>query len=167
MASNFADALYREVAFLTTIGDGLPALLVRDGGRFDNIQAYWTRTPPRQRAAYLVRDQIHKYKSSFGRSRYQYDWRLRITWSTSEPTLEQDQQDLDLALNDMETRINGPAQDKTHGGRFLAVAATVGDGPGLGGHPVVIRFDLVEQTVAVQSFLRAEIVYKAFDEFTN
>ncbi len=60
MAGTFitsADACDREAAWLSlpgTVADGLPSLLVMDGGPWDVIQAYQPRTPAVRKAQVFV-----------------------------------------------------------------------------------------------------------------
>ena len=48
-----ADAVAREVSWLTAV-DTLPSLLTANGGPWDNVQAYWARTPATQQTTIYV-----------------------------------------------------------------------------------------------------------------
>lgn len=120
-----ADAVTRETAWLQTSGDGLPALLATAGGPFDNVQAYFPRTPPmEQRSLFVMRQRINQPRVANVRLRSQYPFLLRIWWPllSADGSAEEEQQALDNAIELVLERVSGPEFDKTHGGRFLSVA---------------------------------------------
>lgn len=156
------DAVDREVAWLTTSGDGLPGLLTDAGGPFDAIQAYWPRTPAtRQKSIYVLRRRIHDERVANIRRRPTYQFLLRIVWpiSTSTGAAEREQCALDAAVELLLQRIDGPMLDKTHGGRFLSVAES----------PAYVDVDFIdpEQTISQSASLRAEVAYSADDFEVN
>ena len=126
-----ADACDREAAWLSTPGtadDGLPSLLVADGGPWEVIQAYYPRTPAiRKSQCYVIRTGIHVERFGFNRTIMGYDFALKLRWplSSGRGSAEDDQRAFDVAVNSLLLRIRGipigrpiPA-DKTHGGAFL------------------------------------------------
>jgi hypothetical protein len=153
-----ADAVDRETAWLCTSGDGLPDLLADMGGPWDNIQAYWARTPAtRQRSVYVLRRAIRDERTANIRRMPTYAFLLKIVWpiSTSSGAAEKEQRALDAAINLLLTRIDGPMLDKTHGNRFLSVA----ENP----RYVDVNYIDPEQTLSQVAALRAEITYSADD----
>lgn len=152
------DAVDREVAWLTASGDGLPGLLADVGGPWDNIQAYWPRTPAtRQKSVYVQRRTIHDERTANIRRVPTYAFVLKIVWpiSTSTGSAEKEQRALDAAIDLLLQRIDGPLLDKTHGGRFLSVA----ENP----RYVDVEFIDPEQTISQVAALRAEVSYSADD----
>lgn len=153
-----ADAVDREVAWLTTSGDGLPDLLANVGGPFDNIQAYWARTPAtRQKSVYVLRRRIHDERVANVRRRPTYSFVLKIVWpiSTASGSAEKEQRALDAAIGLLLKRIDGPQFDKTHGQRFLSVA----ENPNY----VDVEYIDPEQTISQVATLRVEVTYSADD----
>lgn len=153
-----ADAVDREVAWLTTSGDGLPDLLASVGGPFDAIQAYWPRTPAaRQKSVYVLRRSFRDQRTANVRRMPTYDFLLRIVWplSTASGSAEKEQRALDAAVDLLLQRIDGPQFDKTHGQRFLSVA----ENP----RYVDVTFIDPEQTIGQIAALRAEVAYSADD----
>lgn len=128
-----ADACDREAAWLTTTGDGLPALLVSAGGPWDLIQAYEPRTPAqRKNQIWVIRSEFDISILANQRSQptYAFDLRLHWTLSSGAGSAETDQRAFDAAINALVTRILGqpptgnPPMDKTHNGAFQSVAET-------------------------------------------
>ena len=120
-----ADAVDREVAWLTTSGDGLPALLSTAGGPFTNIQAYWPRTPGRRNTnLYVLRKGIHQKRFANVRTMATHHFSLKIVWplQSGQGKAENDQRALDAAIDLVLQRIAGFPGDKSHGGRFRSVA---------------------------------------------
>jgi hypothetical protein len=153
-----ADAVDREVAWLTTSGDGLPDLLADVGGPWDNIQAYWPRTPAtRQKSIYVMRRGFRDERTANVRRMPTYQFALKIVWplSSGSGSAETEQRALDAAIDLLLQRIDGPMLDKTHGGRFLSVA----ENP----RYVDVTFVDPEQTIAATASLRAEVAYSADD----
>ncbi|MFF3151806.1 hypothetical protein [Streptomyces sp. NPDC057910] len=152
-----ADAVDREVAWLTSSGDGLPALLVAAGGPWGNVQAYQPRTPgKRSTNIFVLRRQIHEKRFANVRRMPTYEFVLKLIWplSSGQGIAEADQRAFDAAVDLVLTRIGGLVGDKSHGGRFLSVA----ENP----EYVNVRFTDPEQTLSVAEF-RAEITYHADD----
>ena len=156
-----ADAVSREVSWLTASGDGLPALLTQDGGPWDNIQGYWARTPAtQQNTIYVLRSGLSDERAANIRIRTTYEFTLKLVWpirQTSSPLAEGEQQNLDDAVDLLLQRIRGPVGDKTHGGAFLSV----GEVPRLPG--VHVTFDDPEVTIDAVKALRATVSYAADD----
>jgi hypothetical protein len=153
-----ADAVDREVAWLTTSGDGLPDLLANVGGPWDNIQAYWARTPAtRQKSVYVLRRTIRDQRTANIRRMPTHAFLLKIVWpiSTASGSAEKEQRALDDAIDLLLKRIDGPMLDKTHGGRFLSVAE----------NPRYVDVDYTdpEQSLSQVGALRVEITYSADD----
>jgi len=127
-----ANAVDREAAWLTTAGDGLPALKTSAGGPFDVIQAYIPRSPAlRKKGLYVTRGQLADQRFSQQRRMATHSLRLVIQWpiSSGAGSAETEQRALDAAIDLVLQRIVGPVMDKTHGGRFLAVAEAPNHGP--------------------------------------
>lgn len=126
--AGIADAVDREVGYLTTTGDGLPALLTTAGGRWDTVQAYETRTPRAGRkSVYVTRSNTRLVRMTTQRVWPVYEFLLHLHWplnTSAVGSLETEQRNFDLAVTDLLTRILGPVGDKTHGGAFLAVTDT-------------------------------------------
>lgn len=165
-----ADALDREVAFLSLSGDGLPALSSTVGGPWNVIQAYWPRTPAtRQTGIYLMRTSLHDRRFSAERRIDSYLFRGKLWWpvgatSTGTGLWEQEQRALDAAVDLLVTRIRGFLFDHTHTttlGSFLSVAEAPAPGD------VTVTFTDPEATGSTISALRADITYAADDrDFT-
>lgn len=165
-----ADALAREVAWLSTSGDGLPALLAAAGGPWNVVQAYWTRTPPtRQTALYLVRTTLRDYRFSAERRIDSYAFRAKLWWpigATASGTdlWEAEQAALDAAVDVVLTRIRGFLFDHTHAtaaGSFLSVAEAPEPGA------ITVSFTDPEASASAVNALRADITYSADDrDFT-
>lgn len=153
-----SDAVDRETAWLTTSGDGLPALLTQNGGPWGSIQAYQPRTPGRRNTYVVVlRRQIHDKRFANVRRMPSYEFVLKLTWplTSGQGRAEDDQRAFDAAVDLLLTRIDGFVGDKTHGGRFRSVA----ENPAY----VTVKFDDPEQSMTPQSEFRAEITYMADD----
>ncbi|SHL75779.1 hypothetical protein [Streptomyces yunnanensis] len=153
-----ADAVDREVAWLTTAGDGLPALLTGAGGPWGSIQAYQPRTPGRRNTYVIVlRRQIHETRFANVRRMPKYEFLLKLVWplTSGQGRAEDDQRAFDAAVDKLLTRIGGFAGDKSHGGRFRSVA----EDPAY----VTVRFDDPEHTVPPEAEFRAEVTYFADD----
>ena len=123
-----ADAVARETAWLTSSNDGLPALLTANGGPWDVIQAYLSRTPATQKTQiYVLRRRLATVRFAQQRRMPSYSFHLQCVWplgatTTGTPLFETEQANLDQALALLVQRIEGFVGDKTHGGRFLSVA---------------------------------------------
>lgn len=159
-----ADAVAREVAFLTNTGDGLPALQTSNGGPWDVVQAYWPRTPAtRQTGVYLLRSAITGVRWANQRRIETFEFRGRLWWpigasTTSIGIWETEQAAFDAAIALLTQRIYAYLGDHTHGGRFLSVAEAPEPGR------VSVRFDDPETGMAqTASTLTATITYSADD----
>ncbi|MEV8480370.1 hypothetical protein [Streptomyces sp. NPDC051173] len=153
-----ADAVDREVAWLTTSGDGLPALLASAGGPWGNVQAYQPRTPGRRGTnLFVLRRQIHEKRFANVRRMPTYEFVLKLIWplTSGQGIAEDDQRAFDVAVDKVLTRIGGFTGDKSHGGRFRSVA----ENP----EYVIVRFTDPEQTMPPEAEFRAEITYFADD----
>lgn len=123
-----ADAVARETAWLTTTGDGLPALLSANGGPWDVIQAYMPRTPQtRKTQIYVMRRKVTTARFTQQRRIATYVFHLSLIWptgatTTGTPLLEDEQAALDAAVDLLRQRVEGFVGDKSHGGRFMSVA---------------------------------------------
>lgn len=167
-----ANAVDREVAWLSTSGDGLPNLLAEAGGRFDLVNPYWNRTPPqRKRIIWVNRARFRIEREAHVRKMITYHFELEVWWPLAVQTgsAEEEQRTFDLALNDLAMRISGFGYDgtrnadKTHGGRFLSVGETLYGGS-------VIDFDTPPslQTLPVGVGFKSIVTYPADDfEFNN
>lgn len=160
VATLTADAVTREVAWLTTWGDnGLPALLTADGGPWDVVQAYYPRTPYEERTSiYVLRRQTQQRRLATQRIKQLYPFRLICWWPLRDVSgsAEVEQQNFDTALDLLLQRILGPLQDKTHGGRFLVT----GEAERL----VDITYTDPERTIPQMGGLRAEVTYTAWEQ---
>lgn len=164
-----ADAVVREVAFLTSTGDGLPALLTDDGGPWDVVAAYWPRTPAiRQTSLYLLRNTLTGTRLSNQRRIETHEFQGKLRWPIGATTVaatiaESEQAAFDSAISLLMKRIYGYVGDHTHGGRFLSVAEAPDPGR------VTVRFDDPSQmaTQGPSALLSATITYTADDrDFT-
>lgn len=159
------DAVQREADWLATFGDGLPALLAVNGGPWDIIQAYWRRTPPSEKTGiYVLRTAFSDERVANIRIRDTYDFSLKLIWpvrAVAEGLAEQEQQNLDDAVDLLIQRIRGPLGDKTHGGRFLSA----GEVPRMPG--VHVQFEDPEITIPQLKSLRATVSYPADDFEVN
>lgn len=160
-----ADAVSREAGYLASYGDGLPALLTANGGPWDVIQGYWTRTPATQKTTiYVLRSTLSDDRVANIRIRPTYEFTLKLVWpvrQTATQMLETEQQALDNAVDLLIQRIRGPVGDKTHGGRFLSVGEVPRE-PG-----VHVAFADPEQTMGAAKELRASVTYYADDYEVN
>lgn len=162
----FSDALDREAAWLSSSGDGLPALLKGDGGPFDHIQARMPRSPAtRKRAIYVCRApgqsaRLRRFAapSSILTTRFH----LKLWWpmSNGSGSAESEQVAFEQAIDHLLTRIEGPLMDKTHGGRFLSVAES----------PEYIDIDIDDPASSIKASLpfTGRITYSGDDpDFAN
>lgn len=172
-----ADACDRETAWLTLPGtavDGLPSLLVVDGGPWDVIQAYTPRTPAQRKAqVWVTRTDFRVERFGHVRSIFGYDFLLKLWWPLSSGTgsAEADQRAFDVAIHLLCMRIRGvgPNQpggsDKTHGGAFLQVAEGSDVTRTMPG--VHVHMDDAEQTITSGVWFRATVQYAADDRDFN
>ncbi|MFD0405618.1 hypothetical protein [Kitasatospora sp. NPDC127116] len=153
-----ADAVDREVAWLTSYGDGLPALLTANGGQWQTVQAYMPRTPGRRGSnIYVLRRSIREERFANVRRMPTYEFLLRLVWplSSGSGNSEADQRAFDAAVDDVLTRIGGFPGDKSHGGRFRSVAESP--------RWIDVRFADPAITVPSEVEFHAEITYSADD----
>jgi hypothetical protein len=151
-------AVAREAAWLTTSGDGLPALLATAGGPFDVVQGYQPRTPPESdRCLFLTRSALNQHRFGDIRKMTTFRFRLWAWWPVLDVggDLEREQQALDTAIELVLQRIGGLLLDKTHGGRFLSAAENPAE--------VEVQFHDAAQTVPISAALVAEISYSVDD----
>jgi hypothetical protein len=164
VATLTADAVDREAAWLNTTGDGLPALQKSAGGPWDNVQAYYTRTPyGEQRTIYVLRNRIQQRRFAAQRIMHTHPFRLILWWPLLDQagSAEADARAFDVAIDVLLQRILGPLGDKTHGGRFLSVgenAASQG--------AVDVEMLEPEQTIPLGGF-SAHVTYSADDREIN
>ena len=157
-----ADPVTREVAWLRSSGDGLPALLKSAGGPWDAVQGYWPRTPEQRLSAiYVLRPALVDARWANQRKLTTYDFRLKLLWPVGSTTTaaqlwETEQQNLDIAVDLLITRIRGQLGDHTHGGRFLSVAEAPEHAR------ITAHFEDPERVTA--TMLRAEMSYAADDQ---
>lgn len=172
-----ADACDREAAWLSLPGtalDGLPSLLVADGGPWDVIQAYVPRTPGNRKAqVWVTRSDMMLERFGNVRSIFGYEFVLKLRWPLSSQTgnAESDQRAFDAAIQGLAMRIRGvgPNQpggaDKTHGGAFLQAAeGSPVTGTAAGVH---VHFDDPEQTMVEGIDFRATVTYSVDDRDFN
>lgn len=154
----------RETAWLTT-ADALPALLTADGGPWDNIQAFWTRTPATQQTTiYVMSLNLDDERTSSQRIMPHYQITLEWHWpirQTSSPVAEGEQQAMKNASDLLIQRVRGPLGDKTHGGRFLSA----GEAPRFPGPHWSMEPPWV--TIPQDKELRGTLVYYADDNEVN
>jgi hypothetical protein len=161
VATLTADAVDRETAWLSTFGDGLPALLADDGGPWDTVQAYYPRTPyEERRSIYVLRHRVMQRRFGAQRVMHSYPFRLILWWPilAVDGSAEGEQRAFDVAVDLLLQRLLGPLGDKTHGGRFLSV--------GEDGRLVEVDYSDPEHTVPLGG-LRAEVTYTADDREIN
>jgi hypothetical protein len=158
-----ANAVAREVAWLTTTGDGLPSLLKATGGPWDVIQAYMPRTPATQKTQlYVLRRRWQTDRFGTGRRLPSYHFHLVAYWpigatTTGTQIAETEQAAFDAALYLLVQRVEGFVSDHSHGGRFLAV----GEAP----PTTVIEVEYGDPAQAVTSgVLTATVTYTADDQ---
>ena len=159
-------AVVREAAWLNTTGDGLPALPSSAGGPWQNVQAYWPRTPAmNQSGIYVTCGRLAAAKPAAQRIRPGYAFRLKLTWPvvvTVAPLLETAQQEFDEAVHLLVIRIVGPLGDKSHGGRFLSAGETPGRPP-----EVTVEFTDPEECLERYQQLRGTATYPVDDFETS
>lgn len=148
-APDTGTAVARELAWLTTTGDGLPSLLTADGGPWQVISP-WPRTPnAQQKAIYVSRGAVFEDRWANQRKKQTYEFRARLLWPLGSTTLgnggneiaASEQDACDDAVDALLTRIRGFLGDHTHGGRFLSVAEAP-DPP-----RITVRYDDPEATL--------------------
>lgn len=161
MTRSTADAVDRETAWLATAGDGLPALLKASGGPFDDVHAYYPRTPKMTaRTLYVLRQRLGQNRFGAQRIISKYPMRLIVWWPMLggkgfDGSAEAEQRALDAAIDLVLQRITGPVGDKTHGGRFLSVAE----------EPRQLDGDFNDPTETIsQGYLRVDLTY-SIDDF--
>lgn len=162
MADETSDAVAREAEWLAQSNDGMPALLKSAGGQWDVVQAYWPGEglTPEKSGIYITRCQLDEDHPSTWRYKPRYIFRLKLMWpvkSASSPSAETEQREFDNAIGDLLKRIRGPQGDRTHGGRFLSVAAVPMEGA------VSVAFDDPEITIPATKELRAIVTYHVDD----
>jgi hypothetical protein len=172
-----ADACDREAAWLSLPGtaqDGLPSLLVANGGPWDVVQAYQPRTPAaRKGQVFVVRTNLQVERFGHVRTMFAYDFELKCRWplSSGSGNAESDQRSFDVAIHKLCMRIRGvgPNQpggaDKTHNGAFLQVA----EGSEMTHTVPGIRVHFVdpEQTITAGLDFQASVMYSADDRDFN
>lgn len=159
------DAVAREASWLTTSGDGLPALLTADGGPWDVIAAYTqgAQTRTQATAIYVTRGRAQQYRVANARLRPRYPMRLELRWPVrqispgSSSIAAEEQQALDDAIELLRQRVTGPLGDKTHGGRFLS-AAEVKGAPGWD-----VQYEPAARTIRESKELCAVAMYPVDD----
>lgn len=156
-----ANAVDRETAWLQGSGDGLPALLIAAGGRWDVVGPYQPRTPNQSQSQLYVQRRALKIER-FGmiRRMAHYEFALCMYWPfrRGDGNAEGEQRSFDLAIDDVLTRVGGlgpPLADKTHGGRFLSVAEDPTQ--------IDLRYTPAATTFAALVNYEAEITYWADD----
>lgn len=173
-----ADAIDREASWLSlpgTANDGLPSLLVVDGGPWDVVQAYTNRTPSQRKSwVFVNRSDIHVERFGHVRTIMGYEFMLRLLWPLSSAQVsnaENDQRAFDVAINMLLLRIRGvgPNQpggsDKTHNGAFLQVAE--GSDVTHTSSGIHVRYEDPELTMTNGSCFRATVSYSADDRDFN
>jgi hypothetical protein len=158
----------REVAWLVATDDGLPALRRADGGPWDVVQGYATRTPStRQTGIYLLRRGMSETRLSNQRKIQTHQFRGKLWWpigasTTSTGLWEDEQRAFDDAIDLLVARIRGTVGDHTHGGGFLSVAEAPQN------TSISVAFVDPDQTLSSSpACLRADISYSADDrDFT-
>lgn len=172
-----ADACDREAAWLSlpgTVQDGLPSLLVIDGGPWDVVQAYVPRTPAaRKGQVFVTRSEMVLERLAHVRSIFAYDFVLKLRWplSNGAGNAESDQRAFDVAIHQLCMRIRGigPNQpggsDKTHNGAFLQVAEGSEVAHTMPG--VRVHFVDPEQTITSGVDFQATVMYAADDRDFN
>jgi len=158
-------AVPREAAWLAAVTAGLPSLLVADGGPFEIVQPYYTRSPAmRKRSVFVMRGNLTEMRLGGLRKIDRYTFRLIVRWPChpSGGRMESDEADFDAAIDLLLQRIRGPVGDHTHGGAFLSVAEEAN------GATISIDFAPAEQTLAGGAgnspYLAATVRYTADDE---
>lgn len=158
-----SDAVAREAAWLTTSGDGLPALLTSAGGPWDVVQAYLPRTPAqRQSQIYVLRRSFNTHRWSQQRRMASHGFHLSCLWPIGGTTIgtgiaEDEQRAFDDALALLLERIEGFVSDKSHGGRFLSI----GESPD--GTTIDVQYTDPGQTINAGGFLGAQVTYTGDD----
>lgn len=160
--SGVADAVEREAAWLTTTGDGLPALMTSAGGAWDIVQAYWpgSRLQTQRTGVYVLRGRLLDQLVEGRRIRPQYEMTLHLEWplkTISTPAAENTQKAMDAAVADLIGRLRGFTGDKTHGGRFLTAAQVPHS------HPPEVRWDDPRKTIPEGKHLTATCTYRIDD----
>lgn len=161
--AGIGDAVDREVAWLRSSGDGLPALLKADGGPFQVIQARNARTPQtRQSGLYLTPARVNDARWGNARKLATFSFRASLWWPVGVTTVgvgiaEVEQQALDEAIGLLIDRVRGLMGDHSHGGRFLAVAEAPAS------TEIDVQYTDPEQTLS-DGVLRAQVLYQAQDQ---
>lgn len=150
----------REAGWLTTV-DSLPSLLAANGGPWEVLQAFWTRTPGTQKTQlYVCSLSIDDQRTANIRIMPHYEITLAMYWpirATGSPLAEIEQQNLKNAIDLTLQRIRGPVNDKSHGGAFLSAGET----PRSPGVHVTIEPPWV--TIPADKELRGTITYYCDD----
>lgn len=160
-----SDAIARETAWLTTVGDGLPALL-SPTGPWAIVQAYDPRViAMKKTTVFVLRQSFHIERIGNVRSRATYQMHLKMIWPVLSGTgsAESEWVNFDSAVDLLLQRVLGvppglngsPAGDKTHGGRFLS-AAEKEEG-------VTISFEDPDITFAQSGNFQASMTYAIDD----
>lgn len=161
-----ADAVDREVAFLSITNDSLPILPSTAGGPWNVLQAYWPRTPAtRQTGIYLLRPMLRDTRFAAQRRIDTYHYRAKLWWPIGATTAtsglwEDEQRAFDAAVDLLITRIRGFVGDHSHAspaGSFLSVAEAPEPGE------ITVIFADPETTASAFTALRADISYSADD----
>jgi hypothetical protein len=161
-----ANAVDREIAFLSLTNDTLPILPSASGGPWNVVQAYWPRTPSRlQTGIYLLRPLLRDTRFAAQRRIDTYHFHGKLWWpigatTTGNELCEQEQRAFDTAVDLLITRIRGFVGDHSHAspaGSFLSVAEAPEPGD------ITVTFTDPEITVPAVNALRADISYAADD----
>ena len=150
----------REAAWLTAV-DSLPSLLAADGGPWQVVQAFYSRTPATQQTRIFVWSSVvDDNRTSNQRIMPRYEITLGLFWPvrvTTAPLAETEQQNMKDAVDLLVQRIRGPVGDKTHGGAFLSA----GEVPRMPGVRVTYEHPWV--TIPADKELRGQVVYYVDD----
>ena len=165
-----SDAIFRETAWLTTVGDGLPDL-VAPTGPWSLIQGYDPRViATKKTTVFVLRTALHIARIGNVRSRATYMMHLKLIWPvlTGTGSAESEWANFDAATDLLLQRVMGvppalngsQAGDKTHGGRFLSAAEK-----GVG---ITVSFEDPDITFAQSGNFQASVTYEIDDlDFIN
>ena len=160
-------AVSREVAWLQTTGDSLPALPASAGGPWTVIDAYTQAAATRTQATaiYVTLGPVANMRVANQRTRLRYQFRLELHWpvvittpGTSTSIAAAAQLAFDAATELLRQRAAGPLGDKSHGGRFLSAAEAQRGQPGIDVQP-----EPADQTIKASKELRKVMSYYADD----
>jgi hypothetical protein len=126
---DYAEAVVREAEWLALANvAGVPDLAAANGGPFTTIAPYFNRRLAQsERQLWVMREEgARRRGATAGVRRHDHSFALVVLWRQRNADLAGEMRALDDAVGKLLRRLEGPAGDVSHGGRFDEVGG--GDG---------------------------------------